>query len=272
MIYWLVRFLNNYRQYVILTILILFSLLLLSLNDSNKITTLRRASFVFYGAIDFLKSPVDEFIYYKKENDALRKENSELISQLNELKRFEKERNELYDLLQFQKQNPISLITSKIILKSNDISGNKFILNKGRKDGVKLNSIVYNSRGLIGYISDLSNQYSVVHTIANFNVRISVKNLRSNALGILVWDGEKFKIYNVNKSADVKEGDVFVTSEYSSQFPPGIPVVKVTYASRASEILFYDITGEAISELSNINYCLIQVQDENKSLNFLIEK
>lgn len=272
MIYWLVRFINNYRQYVILVILILFSLLLLSFNDSNEITTLRKASFVFYGVIDYLKSPIEEFLYYKKENEALRKENSELIGQLNELKKFEKERDELYDLLQFQKQNPSKFITAKIVLKSNDISGSKFILNKGRKDGVKLNSIVFNSRGLIGYVSDLTSQYSVVHTIANFNVRISVKNLRSNALGILVWDGEKFKVYNVNKSADVKEGDIFVTSEFSSQFPSGIPVIRVTYASKESEILFYDITGEAISKMSDISYCLIQWPDENKQLNYLIEK
>ncbi|MFN4111963.1 MAG: rod shape-determining protein MreC, partial [Ignavibacteria bacterium] len=73
--------------------------------------------------------------------------------------------------------------------------------------------------------------------------------------------------------SDVKEGDVFVTSEYSSQFPAGIPVLKVTYASKETDILFYDITGKAISEMDNINYCLIMQPDETKTkLNFLLHK
>lgn len=273
MIYWLVRFVNNYRQYIIFTIFILLSLLLLSLNNSKDITTLRKASFVFYSIIDFVKSPFEEFFYYKKENEKLRNENSELTRQLLELKKFVNERDELYDLVEFKKRNSASYVTAKIILKLNDISGNKYIIDKGMKDKIKLNAIVFNSRGLIGYISDLTGDYSVVHLISNFNQRISVKNERSNAFGIMTWDGEKFKVYNVNKSADVKEGDVFVTSEYSSQFPAGIPVLKVTYASKETDILFYDITGKAISEIDKINYCLIMQPDETKTrLNFLLNK
>lgn len=273
MIYWLVRFVNNYRQYVILTIFILLSLLLLSLNPSKQILTLRRASFIFYSLIDYVRSPVEEFVYLKKENEILRNENAQLTQQLFELRKFEHERNELYDLLEFKKVNPSGYLIAKIILKTNDISGNKFILDKGLKDNVKLNAIVLNSKGLIGYVSELTNHNSIVHTIANFNVRISVKNERNNAFGIMAWDGEKFKVYNVSKSADVREGDIFITSEYSTQFPAGIPVLKVTYASKETDILFYDITGRAISEMNDINYCLIEQPDENRTkINFLFKK
>lgn len=273
MIYWLVRFVNNYRQYIIFTIFILLSLLLLSLNNSKDITTLRKASFIFYSIIDFVKSPFDEFFNYKKENEKLRNENAELTRQLLDLRKFVSERDELYDLIEFKRKNSISYITAKIILKLTDVSGNKYVIDKGMKDKVKLNAIVFNSKGLIGYISDLTNDYSLVHLISNFNQRISVKNERTNALGIMVWDGEKFKVYNVNKSADVKEGDVFVTSEYSSQFPSGIPVLRVTYVSKETDILFYDITGKEISEMDKINYCLILQPDEIKTkLNFLLNK
>ncbi len=273
MIYWIVRFVNNYRQYVILTILILFSLFLLSLNPSKQITTLRKGSFLIYALFNYIKTPIDEFVYYKKENEILRRENSELSQKLFELKEFEDEKEELYDLLEFKKQNPINYKTAKIILKSKDVVENKLILNKGLRDGIKLNAIVFNSKGLIGYISDLTGNYSVVHTIANHNLRISVKNERTKALGILNWDGEKFKVYNVSKSADVKEGDIFSTSEYSSLFPPDIPVIKVTYASKESETLFFDITGKALSEMEDINYCMIVEPDQNTyNLRFIRKK
>jgi rod shape-determining protein MreC len=272
MIYWLIRFINNYRQYVIFSILLLASLFFLSLNDSREISNLRKISFVFYGLIDYIKSPVEDYFYIRAEIETLKKENAELLQQLMRLKEYEKERNELIELLKFEKQNPINFLNAKIILKSSDPAGNKFIIDKGRNDGVKLNAIVFSSAGLIGYVSNLSGNYSVVHTINNLNVRISVKDERSGALGILSWDGEKFKIYNVNKSADVKEGDLFITSEFSSIFPSGMPVAKVTYASQSGEILFYDIAAKPACDLSNVKFCMVEISDlEKQKLNFLLK-
>jgi rod shape-determining protein MreC len=251
----------------------LTSLLILSLNDSKEISSLRKASFIFYGLIDYIKSPLEDFIYLKTEFETLKKENTELTQQFLRLKDYEDERNELIELLKFEKANPIKLINARIILKSSDPARNKFIINKGRKDGVKLNATVFYSSGLIGYISDLTENYSVVYTINNLNVRISVKNARTDAMGILSWDGEKFKIYNVNKSADVKEGDIFITSEFSSLFPAGLPVAKVTYASQSKETLFYDITALPSCNLSDIKFCLVELTDlEKQKLNFLLNQ
>lgn len=273
MIYWLVRFINNYRQYVIFSILLLASLFLLSLNDSKEISNLRKASFIIYGLIDYIKSPFEDFIYSKTELEILKKENAELTQQLLKFREFEKERNELIELLKFEKANPVKLINARIILKSSDPAGNKFIINKGKNDGVRLNATVFSSSGLIGYVSDLMSNYSVVYTINNLNVRISVKNARSGALGILSWDGEKFKIFNVNKSADVREGDLFITSEFSSLFPSGLPVARVTYASQSKETLFYDITAKPSCDLNEIRFCLIsETSLNNQKLNFLLSQ
>ncbi|MCR4416715.1 MAG: rod shape-determining protein MreC [Ignavibacteria bacterium] len=273
MIYWLVRFINNYRQYVIFSILLLASLFLLSLNDSKEISNLRKASFIIYGLIDYIKSPFEDFIYSKTELEILKKENAELTQQLLKFREFEKERNELIELLKFEKENPVKLINARIILKSSDPAGNKFIINKGKNDGVRLNATVFSSSGLIGYVSDLMSNYSVVYTINNLNVRISVKNARSGALGILSWDGEKFKIFNVNKSADVREGDLFITSEFSSLFPSGLPVARVTYASQSKETLFYDITAKPSCDLNEIRFCFIsETSLNNQKLNFLLSQ
>lgn len=273
MIYWIVKFINNYRQYVILTLLILFSLFLLTLNDSRDISSVRKLSFVFYGLLSKIKAPIDEFIFYKSENEALRKENTELLKQLLDLKKYENERSELYDLIEFKKDNPSKFVTAKIILKTTDALATKFIIDKGKKDGVKLNSIVISPKGLIGFVSDLSDDYSVIHTIASVNVRVSVISKRTGAIGILSWDGEKFKIYNVSKSSDVKEGDIFETSHFSSQFPAGIPIVYVTYASKDTELLFYDLTCKPTAELDKISYCIVSdFEHLNQNLIFKLNR
>ena len=54
---------------------------------------------------------------------------------------------------------------------------------------------------------------------------MSVKNQRSRVDGILNYDGAgNLVINNVPKSADVKQGDIIITSPYSNYFPAGVPV------------------------------------------------
>lgn len=258
MIYWIIRFVNSYRQYIIFSILILTSLLILSLNDSNKIIPLRKASFLLYAFINQIKSPFEEFLYYEKENEQLRRENAILTREVIEFQRFKYEREELYKILQLHHDGNGDFILSKIVFKSYDANGNRFIIDKGLKNGVRINSVAFNPDGIIGFISEASDNYSVITTINNVNIRISVKNSRSKDLGILSWDGEKFKILNVNKSADVKNGDIFITSEFSTLFPAEIPIARVIFASLSKDLPFYDITAKPAVNLEIIHYCMIE--------------
>lgn len=258
MIYWIIRFVNSFRQYIIFAILILTSLLILSFNDSAIIIPLRKASFLLYAVINQIKSPFEEFLYYEKENEQLRRENAILTREVIELQKFKYERDELYKILQLQRDKNSDFILSKIVFKSYDANGNRFIIDKGLKNGVRINSVVFSPDGIIGFISEAGDNYSVITTINNVNIRISAKNSRSKDPGILSWDGEKFKILNVNKSADVKNGDIFITSEFSTLFPAEIPVAKVISASLSKDLPFYDITAKPIVNLEVIHYCMIE--------------
>ncbi len=258
MIYWIIRFVNSYRQYIILTILILTSLLILSFNDSVNIIPLRKASFLLYAVINQIKSPFEEFLFYKKENELLHRENAILTRKVIEYQKFEYERDELYKILKLNQEKNGDFILSKIVLKSYDANGNRFIIDKGLKDNVKINSAVFSPDGIIGFISEAGDNYSVITPINNVNIRISVKNSRSKDPGILSWDGEKFKIFNVNNSADVKNGDIFITSEFSTLFPAEIPIAKVISASLSEDLPFYDITAKPTVNLEAIHYCMIE--------------
>lgn len=265
MIYWIIRFVNSYRQYIILTILILTSSLILSFNDSVNIIPLRKASFLLYAVINKIKSPFEEFLFYEKENDQLRRENAILTRKVIEYQKFIYERDELYKILKLNQKKVDDFILSKIVLKSYDANGNRFIIDKGLKDGIMINSAVFSTDGIIGFISEAGNDYSIITTINNVNIRISVKNSRTNDLGILSWDGQKFKILNVNKSADVKNGDIFITSEFSTLLPSEIPVAKVISASLTKDLPFYDITAKPIVNLEAIHYCLVEKPDSKLS-------
>lgn len=263
MIYWIVRFINLYRPYIILALLIVTSLFLISLNESAKIKPVRKLSFVLLSLSRNIISPIEDIIYAKSENQKLLKENAELISINQRLIKHEFENLELKRLLKFKTENPQSLIIGKVIFKKYDATGNSFIVDKGYEDGVKLNSTVISFNGLVGNVIDVYRNYSVVNLIKNTSIRISIRSKRNNTLGILAWDGEKFKVYNVNKSADVQVGDIFLTSEFSTTFPAGIPVVRLKSVLLPSGLLFFDITAESIVDIDNIRHVIFVEQEKS---------
>lgn len=257
MLNFIVGLANRYRQYFILIILIITSLLLLSLNKSSQITHLRNYSLIIYSLLNNLKRPIEEKFIVEKENQELLQMNSKLMLEISELKEYVSKKDELEKLLKFKKENSINVVSGRVILKKFESSGNRFIIDVGYEDGIKLNSPVITYNGVVGFVSSLDKNYSFVTTINNPGLRFSVRNERSNALGIATWDGSKFKIYNVNKTQDVKQNDIFITSEYSTIFPAGIPILKVTNSTLEKGFLFYDITAEPTADLYNLRYVFL---------------
>lgn len=257
MLNFIVGLANRYRQYFILTILIITSLLLLSLNESSQITHLRKYSLIIYSLLDNLKRPIEEKFIVNKEIQELLQMNSKLMLEISELKEYVSKKDELEKLLKFKKDNPVNVVSGRVILKKFESSGNRFIIDVGYQDGIKLNSPVITYNGVVGFISSLDKNYSFVTTINNPGLRFSVRNARSNALGIASWVGSEFKVYNVSKTQDVKQNDIFITSEYSTIFPAGIPLLKVTNSTLEKEFLFYDITAKPTADLYNLRYVFV---------------
>src|ERR1041384_6907523 len=87
--------------------------------------------------------------------------------------------------------------------------------------------------GLVGKIIATSEHYSIAQLVLNKDFRASAKVQRSRIDGIIAWDGgDILQLKNVSKSQDIKEGDLVITSEYSSVFPSE---VKIGIVSRLSE-------------------------------------
>jgi len=90
------------------------------------------------------------------------------------------------------------------------------------------NMPVITDDGLVGKVVATSGNYSIVQILYNKDLKLTVKDQRSRVDGILNYDGTgNLLMTNVPKRADVKLGDVIITSEYSNNFPPGIPVGNV---------------------------------------------
>ncbi|MEO6695182.1 MAG: rod shape-determining protein MreC [Ignavibacteria bacterium] len=218
-------FLIQIKDYLILSLLIVISLLLIFSNDNSQIRFLRAVAVGFVGTIQSGLSAVPNVFEIQKENEFLREKNIELSNELSALKEAKLENIRLTKLLSLKEKNISGVIIAAIINKSLVQARNTITLDVGESDSVKINMPLITDDGLVGRIVSTSKNYSIAQILYNRNLSISVKVQRSRVDGILNYDGAgNLIINNVPKSADVKAGDVIITSEYSNYFPAGIPV------------------------------------------------
>ena len=80
--------------------------------------------------------------------------------------------------------------------------------------------------GLVGKIVATSSAMPSGRSCCNKDIRVSAKVQRSRVDGIIRWNGGDVPriAERARRTIDVQAGDVIITSEYSSIFPPGIRI------------------------------------------------
>ncbi len=213
------------KEYLILTLLVVISLVFLFSNDNTQIRFLRAVAIGFFGTIQSGISAIPNVFELESENQFLREKNIKLANEVASLKEARLENIRLSKLLTMKEQTGANVVSASIINKSIVKRRNTITLDVGTDDGIELNMTVITDDGLVGKIVATSKNYSIAQILYNNDLKITVKGQRSRIDGIMTYDGVEHLLVNeVPKSADIKVGDLIVTSEYSNTFPAGIPV------------------------------------------------
>lgn len=216
------------KEYLLLTLLIVISLILLFSNDNTQIRFIRAIAIGSFGAVQSGLSAIPNVFELEQENKYLRETNIKLSNEVSNLKESKLENIRLTKLTELKDKVNLGVVSGKIVNKSLTQTRNTITINVGDKDSVKLNMPVITDAGLVGKIAAISKNYSIVQILYNKDLKFSVKSQRSRVDGILNYDGAgNLLMTNVPKSADIKVGDIIITSEYSNSFPAGIPVGEV---------------------------------------------
>ncbi|MDD5361001.1 MAG: rod shape-determining protein MreC [Ignavibacteria bacterium] len=215
----------NIKEYLILTVLIIFSLAFLFSNDNTQIRFLRAAAVGMFGTVQSGLSSIPNVFDLQQENKVLRETNIKLSNEVSNLKEAKLENIRLTKLLNFKETSGLGLVSANIVNKSLIQTRNTITLNVGENDSVFVNMSVITDAGLVGRIVSTSKNYSIAQILYNKDMRITVKSQRSRIDGIMTFDGvSSLSVINIQKNADVNVGDVFITSEYSNIYPSGVPV------------------------------------------------
>jgi rod shape-determining protein MreC len=105
-------------------------------------------------------------------------------------------------------------------------SQKRFVIDKGEKLGVRLGQVVIDARGLVGQVSEVYANKSLVISITDADHALPVMVSRSGFRSILFGQGndQVLSLANLTPSDDIKVGDVLLTSGLGGRFPAGIPV------------------------------------------------
>ncbi|MCI8725146.1 MAG: rod shape-determining protein MreC [Hungatella sp.] len=168
-----------------------------------------------------LKTALDENRRLKEEIDRLTEENNRLSAEQFELQRL----RELYELdqeyMQYEKT------AARVIANDSGDWFQVFRVDKGSADGVSVGNNVMAGGGLVGIVTDVGAHYATIRSIIDDSSRVGAMAIQSGDTCIVGGDltlyvEGRLRISNIQKGADVKDGDRIVTSNISSKFLPGI--------------------------------------------------
>lgn len=246
------NFWNDFKQYIILCILLVTSLALTSQESHPSINNFK--TFLF-GNFAFVTSFFPNLFSVRSDEDELielRKQNAALMLQVNQLREYAIVNEELKSLLNFKDTSSIQVIPAKIIYKTITTSQNTITLNCGREDSVEIGMPVVNDLGLVGLVHGVTQNFCIVRTLQNINMKVAVKNQFTRYQGILRWNGESLQIINLPKTALVSVGDRILTSEISSIINLPLPVGFVSKIHNAEKGIFHDVVIQPFVDFDRI--------------------
>jgi rod shape-determining protein MreC len=232
------NFVLLFKEYAVLSLLLVVSLVLMALNDNTQIRHIRGVATVAFGIVQDQLAFVPRYISLRKENDILRRMNVDLADEASQLREAKLENDRLRRLLGYKETSRHTLVAAKVIGKNLTLLRNTLTLNTGKLDGILPQMPVVGDGGLVGVIATTSDHFSVARILYNADFRASAKSLRKRVDGIIAWDGTALILTNVAKNLDIIVGDTLITSDYSSTYPPNIRIGTVSEVTEQQGSLF----------------------------------
>ncbi|CAD5107996.1 hypothetical protein PSEWESI4_02279 [Pseudomonas carbonaria] len=139
----------------------------------------------------------------------------------------------------------------------------RIIIDKGSRDGVFLGQPVLDARGLMGQVVEVmpysSRVLLLTDTTHSIPVQVNRNGLRAIASG--TGNPERLELRHVADTADIKEGDLLVSSGLGQRFPSGYPVATVKEVIHDSGQPFAIVRAVPTAALNRSRYMLLVFSD-----------
>jgi rod shape-determining protein MreC len=145
----------------------------------------------------------------------LRNSNEQLREEIENLKHFRWENEELKKLLSLRESTQTAIKIARVVdIFSNDFT-QSIVLNVGKIDGISEEDVVKNSDGLVGRITEVNNTWSRALLITDMNSGIPVKIGETPVNAIMTGgNSDNLLISTIHEDIQINDGDEVRTSGY----------------------------------------------------------
>ncbi|WP_027632433.1 rod shape-determining protein MreC [Clostridium hydrogeniformans] len=225
----------------------------------------------FKGALEFATN----FSKVKKENDDLVKKNDELENKLVEFNGLKRENEELKETLKFtEERDNYNYVKTNIIGKAGNSFLDGYIVDKGTNDGLAIGMVAVTSKGLVGQVTSVASNWSIVQSLANENISVAamvestqdsdgvVKGYKSSSNSILA------KVYHLPVDSEIKEDDVILTSGLGEIYPKNLRIGKVISVEEDKGKVMKIATIEPYVNFNKLQDMLIVVPKNKREIKY----
>ena len=132
-------------------------------------------------------------------------------------------------------------------------------ISRGYSTGGRPGTPLVTHLGLVGRVLKASAHSSIVLLLTDPSSRIAVFSQQSRAPGILagMGTGQRLEVNFVQRDADVKPGEILITSGLDGKYPKGIPVARVLHVAPSDYTQFLAIKAEPLVDLHHLEEVLL---------------
>ncbi|EAZ97126.1 rod shape-determining protein MreC [Marinobacter sp. ELB17] len=201
--------------------------------------------------------------------DDLKRDNDELQARLLILERralkyasLASENNELRRLMNSSEVLDDRVIVSEVVSVSPDPFAHELVINKGRSDGVHEGQAILDAGGLMGQVIQVSQITARVLLVSDSSHAVPVEVVRNGLRAILLGTGKanSLELVHVPDTANIREGDLLVSSGLGGRFPRGYPVAEVSRISKEPGEPFITIEATPTAKLNQSRMLLVVFQ------------
>ncbi len=173
----------------------------------------------------------------QSETEALQKQRIELAQVTTNAALLGAENAQLRRLLGvFEKAAEHPSVVVEVLYEPANTFSRRLVFNKGSRAGISVGMPILDEGGVVGQITRVSPMTSEAAVLTDEIISIPVQVLR-NGLRLIAFGSTtpgKVEVRYFSSDADIREGDVLVTSGVGGVFPPGLSVGRIDQVQRSS--------------------------------------
>lgn len=163
-------------------------------------------------------------------------------------------------------------LLARVVNNSIHRTHNYLTLNKGRRQGIESNMAVISSSGIVGIVTNVSENFSTVMSVLHAQYKVSAKFKNTNYFGSISWNGRDYKIASLSEipfHVKFNIGDTLLTNEFSNIYPPNIMIGTIKSYNKTDYENFYSIQVALSTEFKNLEFVYVVRNLYKKEREFL---